>query len=233
MNPMADVTRPHASPDGYQFWHGAQGWEGSVDIRPSRPKSYEYGPGLYLTTQLRTAKQYGRGAGCLIEMELAPTTRWLEDAHLEMADMEAFLKERSGLRRRPAILADLHRCLDRMRERQPDLTTLPAPILVNLCVNHDALSGSHGPALARFLVDHGIDASYQNKSIEETWVVLFNPEVVTRKVRHRVATVDPHADFPLLKVQQARIAAQALDVAPALAPVPPAPARRRSGPGVR
>jgi len=213
---MAELTRPHPEPTGYQFWHGAQGWENVIEIRPCRKNSYEHGPGLYLTTSLHTAKHYGKGKGCLVELELAPTTRWLEDSTLPMAEVQAFLKDRAGLRRRPEILADLDRHLRQLRERDPTATRIRATVLVNLCVNHEALTADHGPALARFLVDQGIDASRAQEKYSESWVVLFNPAVVTRKVRHRIATVDPHADFPTLPTQIERLAA------PSVAPVPEA-----------
>lgn len=217
---MPEITRPHDSPTGYQLWHGAQGWDGAVDIRPCRKGSYEHGPGLYLTTSLKTAKHYGKGAGCLVEFELAPTTRWLEDAYLDVPTVIAFLKSRAGLRHRPAIIQDLNDNLARQQEREPSTTKVWAPVLVNLCVNHEALTADHGPALARFLVEQGIDASHANAKYAESWVVLFNPEVITRKVRHKVATVDVNADFPTIPEQQKRIEAQALTP-------DPSPARRR------
>lgn len=222
---MPEITRPHDSPDGYQLWHGAQGWDGAIEIRPCRKKSYEHGPGLYLTTSLKTAKHYGKGAGCLVEFELAPTTRWLEDARIDVQAAIDFLNSRSGLRRRAAIIQDLKDNLARQQERDPDTTQVWAPVLVNLCVNYEALTADHGPALARFLVEQGIDASHANAKYAESWVVLFNPEVVTRKVRHRVATVDVDADFPTIPEQQRRLAAGSAEPAVAVQ------ALRRRGPG--
>lgn len=219
---MPEVTRPHPNSSGFQLWHGAQGWGDALEVRSCRKGSYEHGPGIYLTTKLDTAKHYARGAGCLVEFELAPTTRWLEDSHIEIAAAVGFLNDRSGLRHRAAIINDLNRNLERMQQRDPTTTKIWAPVLVNLCVNHEALTSDHGPALARFLVEQGIDASHANAKYDESWVVLFNPEVVTQQVRHRVATVDCFADFATIDKQQQALL-DGSQAAPALASSPRRP----------
>lgn len=200
---MALVTHPANPCDTFQFWHGAQKWGGRPEIRPSRAKSYEDGPGFYLTNQLDTAKKYAKGAGCLIEVHLSAQTRWLQGHRLPIEAMLEFLDSCHRLRGRPRIVEGLEHAAQ--REQRTDLSTAS---LVNLCVNEDALTGSHGPSLAAWLVKHGVDATHEPHGAESR-VVLFNPNVVTHIQMHRVATVDPLADFPDFVTQQARLLSQA------------------------
>jgi hypothetical protein len=173
----------------FKFWHGAQKWEGRPSIRPCRAGGHEDGPGLYLTNDLDRAKRYARGAGCLVEMTLAADTRWLEAARLPVDELKAFVTGTAGLRRKERLLDDL----DRASRREGPLVSVSC--LVNLCVNHEALQGLHGPQLAQWLTEHGVDASH-NRHGNESWIVVFNPAKIQRAQVHRVATVDPQASFP-------------------------------------
>lgn len=155
------------------LWHGSQRWEGPPEIRVARKGQVEHGPGIYLTTSATTARKYAKGGGSVLRFELDPELGWLEESRLDAEAMVRFLEERPRLRRREAIVADVRRAAARMRRDD-----LPAAVLVNLLVNHDALRGEHGPALAAYLVAHKIDASHVVQSGED-WIVLFNP----RKVR--------------------------------------------------
>lgn len=211
------------SPTGYRFWHGAQKWALPLEIRASRKGSHEYGPGLYLTTSLDTAKHYAKGPGSLVEIELDLGVRWLEDATLAWGKVQDFLESRSGLRHRAQVLADLQRYMTRRDIPDHPDSRLPAPVLVNLCVNHEVLTANHGPALAAFLVSQGIDASRAYDKVNESWVVVFNPAIIRQQIPRRVADVDPFASFPTLPEQQAQLQAEARSPEPE-----PAPARSRA-----
>lgn len=160
------------------LWHGAHRWDGPPRIIPSRKGRVEYGPGLYLTTSVSTAASYAKGGGVLMRFELDPDIRWLEDARLPPETMIAFVKNQYRLRKKQEVIADIHRTIarsneERSRTGKPPITELHAAVLVNLMINHGALSGEHGPALAEFYVKHGIDAGIDHKGSED-WVVLFN-----------------------------------------------------------
>jgi hypothetical protein len=105
-----------------------------------------------------------------------------------------WVEEQRGLRKKREIISDIERNAARTAGRLGE-GMVPAYVLVNLMVNYEAISGSHGPALAEFLVSLGIDASHVQRGLD-TWIVLFNPAKVIswRKVR----TDDPW-DLPTVK----------------------------------
>lgn len=154
------------------LWHGSQRWEGPPEIREARTGNVEHGPGIYLTTSASRARLYAMGGGSVVRMEIDPELGWLEDARLPVAEMLEFVQSRPRLRKRAQIEADLRRAQKRMGRDD-----IPAATLLNLMVNHEMLTGSHGPALAAFYVARGIDASHVTR-FDEDWVVLFNPAKV-------------------------------------------------------
>ena len=155
------------------WWHGSQRWADSPNIQPSRKGCYECGPGIYLTNKRSTALKYSKGAGSLVHVEVSPDITLLQDVTFTRAQMQEALDQLPRLRNRRAIEADL----DRLAHRHPD-GNLWAIYLVNLCVNHEALSGPAGPVLAKWLSDHGVDASLESKSGHEDWLVVFNPRAI-------------------------------------------------------
>ena len=193
---MNSPTLPHTS-----WWHGSQKWDGHPEIKPSRKGCYECGPGLYLTNRRQTALKYSKGAGSLVHVGLDPNITLLQDVCFTRAQMQDALDSIPRLRRRAAIEADL----DRSARRHPD-DQLPAIYLVNLCVNHEALSGDAGPALARWLTAHGVDASLEGKSGKEEWLIVFNPKalVYSQKLTAKEADALPY-DFDTFDEQRARL----------------------------
>lgn len=156
------------------LYHGARRWSGRPEVRRSRPKRSEHGPGIYLTTSRETAQRYAKGGGRVYQFALDPSLSWLEDHRIALFEMELFLGSIPRLRHRAEIINDLH--VYRLRTGCIG-EDLPAETLVNLMVNYDALGGEAGTLLAEFLVDHGIDASIDQRGNED-WVVLFNPRKV-------------------------------------------------------
>ena len=157
------------SDDALVFYHGSQRWEGPPKIVAHRKGHAEHGPGIYLTTSWETANKYAKGGGVVHRVKIDPDTRWLEDTKLPASDMRAFVKGLPRLRHRDDILDTLVRMEARLGPM------LPAEYLVNAFVNRDVASGQHGPALAAFLTENGIDASHVRVHAGEDWVVVFNP----------------------------------------------------------
>ena len=187
------------TPDTLRFWHGGQRWTGSPELRPSRSKSYECGPGIYLTTRLATARKYAKGAGQTVLMELSPDVTLLEDTTLTLDELLEGLAQLPRVRGRKDIEA-------RLREnaaRHPD-GQLPAIYLLNLCVNNEALGGDTGPALARWMTGKGIDASLNSKSNED-WLVVFNPAKIQKATVLKGDAPWDIGDLPLFKEQVASL----------------------------
>jgi hypothetical protein len=191
-----------ASDPTLKFWHGAKRWEGRAELRPSRPKSYECGPGLYLTNHVNTARSYAKGAGQTVLLELAPSVVLLEDATLTLEEMLEGLASLPRVRGRKEIVDGLKKAA--LRHPSGDL---PACYLLNWCVNNDALGGDSGPALARFFVSKGIDASVYSRPGTEDWVVLFNMDKVVRATVMKSNAAWEVGDFPRLREQVAALSA--------------------------
>jgi len=152
---------------------GTEPWRGRPEIRESRKGRVEHGPGIYFTTSWQTARKYGKGSRTVLRVEIDPDFVWLEDAVTSMETLVGWVESRRGLRHKREIVDDL---IERAgRGLEPGYARVSA--LVNLMVNYEAITGAHGPALARFLVDLGIGASHVRQSNED-WVVLFDPRRV-------------------------------------------------------
>ena len=174
------------------LWHGAHRWEGPVEVREQRRGHSEHGPGVYLTTSVQTARKYAKGGGVIVRFEIDPRVRWLERGNdgLPLDEVVAWLKSRRNLRGRDVIIERLRD----LASRRPDPSRIQAAWLLNLMVNENAASGTHGVALAKLLVRYGIDASHAKNSSDEDWVVIFNPDVVVKA--WRVSGSTNHGDAP-------------------------------------
>lgn len=214
------MSEPSDSTPVLKFWHGSQRWDGHPQVGPSKKGRYEAGPGIYLTTHRNRAAGYAKGAGSLVYVEASIELRLLEDARLTRQQMAEALAALPRLRNRKKIEADLDECA----ERHPD-GRLFASYLVNLIVNHEALTGGAGPALARWLTEHGIDASRQSQSGNEDWLVVFNPDVLKTFKKLTAAQADAMGldawDWGSMEEQRAALA-------PSPAVASPSPRSRRS-----
>lgn len=159
-----------------QLWHGGARWIGGPEVQAPRPGRYECGPGIYLSTEYSDAYKYARGGKVTTLVDLAPELRLLEKTRLPLADVLEFAQNLPRLRKRAEILSDLKANVARRQALDPEL--IDASVLVNLCVNYEALSGATGLALARWLVDQGIDASWHSPGGDRYWLVVFNPKVI-------------------------------------------------------
>lgn len=153
-------------------------------------------------------------------VELDPGLKLLDDVSFTRAQMQEALDSLPRLRRRKQIEEDL----DRATERHPN-GQLMACYLVNLCVNHEALAGDNGPALARWLTDNGVDASLESKSGAEEWLVVFNPRVILKSRKLTAAEADK-LEWELDKVSD-QIKAYRTSFEAQIAPV--SPSRPRVG----
>jgi hypothetical protein len=192
------------------LFHGGHRWQGPPDLRPARKGTHEHGPGIYLTTSAATARKYAKGGGSVMRMELDADLGWLEESKLTAQSMIWFLESRPRLRARDAVVADVEACVRRM-----GTDDLPAAVLVNLMVNHGAITGDHGPALARFLAERGIDASRVRQG-DEDWVVVFNPDKILFWTK---VYGGPTVDLPRLDEQLAHVEAETGRALADLAPV--------------
>ncbi|KVP75582.1 hypothetical protein WJ96_07690 [Burkholderia ubonensis] len=156
------------------MWHGGRRWTERPAVQPPKQGRYECGPGIYLTNQYERAKhKYARGNGVTTLVSLKSDIAWLERKALPLQDMQEYIRQTRGFRKRDLLLAELDDSASRLGRE-----LIPASYLVNLCVNNDVLSGSQGVSLAAWLVEQGIDASLHTVNLAEQWVIVFNPLVI-------------------------------------------------------
>lgn len=179
------------------IWHGSQHWQNPPRIQPSRKGCYEYGPGIYGTTHYFRANRYAKGGGQTMKIEISPEVRLLQDLKLPLEVMKNFVHDRPRMRNKKKILSDLDFCA----ERQPN-QNLSASYLLNLCVNHEALNGEHGQALATFFTECGADADIVSQSGAEEWIIIFNPDIVVKATPTPSKNVDKtHYELPKISEQ--------------------------------
>lgn len=158
-----------------ELWHGGRRWDTSPEIRPPKPRRYECGPGIYLTNQYDRARKYAKGGAVTTKVALKDGIQWLESRRMDVDLMLDYVRNAPGFRHRHQVLDDLKRSAE--REDRKDIV---ACTLLNLCVNHEALSGIQGVKLAEWLACNGIEASLHKVSTSEHWVIVFEPKIITR-----------------------------------------------------
>jgi hypothetical protein len=175
----------NSSGDGtIQFYHGGRDWVGPFEVNPKNSKVMEHGPGLYLTNGIETARHYAKGGGIVQAIGIDPNAKRLSDVTCKVDDLIGFVSS-NRVRAGKAVIADLDWCADGMASDH-----LGLEYLINLMINHKALTPSVAPKLNAFIVEQGADldvftapmfASAGGKS--DQWVVVFNPDVVVSRVR--------------------------------------------------
>lgn len=183
-----------------QFWHGSQRWTGHPKLNPSRPGCYECGPGLYLTTGVKTARKYSSGSGKTMLIEVGADIKLLEDSYLSAQEMREAVDSLPRVKNRQELMADLEDCFKRYPSDK-----VPAACLVNLCVNNESIGGKSGPALARWLSEKGIDASLTSAYGQEQWLIVFNLEKIKKFRAVTSSEAWDIGDQPFYKDQLAQI----------------------------
>jgi len=163
---------------GIVVYHGGHKFSGPVDILPRSSTNLQNGPGFYTTTNISTAQKYAKGGGVVHRITLSPEARFSAPERIPLSDATDWVKSRYGMRKKKEIIDDLKNNSIRMTGSLGS-GFVDEMALMNLCVNYDVLSGEHGPALAEWMVDHGIDAEIQNAMKKnEEWVLIFNPKII-------------------------------------------------------
>lgn len=162
-----------------QIWHGSRRWDGWPEIRASKKDRYEFGPGIYCTTNLNTATKYSKGGGRIVRFTLDPEITWLEDAKVPFELVQDFVRNSKHIGKRRILADDLSRAFDK-HEHLRNSGEIPLTYLVNLAINNECLSGKGGPEMAEYLVDNGVMASLYRKSVNDDWVVIFDTRAILK-----------------------------------------------------
>lgn len=176
--------------DTFTLWHGGTRWDTAPAVQPPRSGRYECGPGIYLSTEYEDAYNYARGGKVTSLVSIASDLRLLEKARLPLASVVDFVKQVPRIKHRSEIIADLYSNVARRGEQASGSPLeIDAQVLVNLCVNYEAVAGKPGVALAAWLAEQGIDAAWHQAYGNKHWLVVFNPKVIKSNKVIRAADV--------------------------------------------
>lgn len=157
------------------LWHGGRNLESDyLDVQSHKKGRWEHGPGLYLTSHYETAVRYAKGGGKLYRVTVRQG-RDISDVVISLDDAIEFVNRYVVGSKKKLMAADLRSNVARVGH-------LNAEVLVNLCLNNEALPNSKTNALRQFLIDHGADYAFVSRygGRDETVVVVINPRVISK-----------------------------------------------------
>ena len=174
------------------LWHGGRNLQfNHMNMIPSRTGHWEYGPGLYLTTHYETANKYAKGGGTTYKVTINKGTD-IADVIVDLNDAIDFVKRYVKVDCRRPIIKDLSNNFERLGKLQLE-------VLVNLCVNYEALTPKNTVALRKFLIgqdaDYHISKGYAGRN--ETIVIVFNPTIIKKiePVKASAVTLDQREQY--------------------------------------
>lgn len=164
------IIEPSTEPGTLSLWHGGNL---SREISNQKRGRMEYGPGLYLTTHYDTAKKYAKGSRKLYMITILKGND--DKRMLPAEDAISFVNSYVAKAKRNLILQSL--------EKYTKENGVPAYILINNLINHEALKPTYSEIFREFLVNRGVDYSvvYSPFGWGEIMVVLFNMRLIVSK----------------------------------------------------
>lgn len=159
-------------------------WHGGRDLHLSyhKPKvcakgRWEHGPGLYLTTHYETARKYAKGGGTTYKVELELGNH-IKNIDIHIDNVLYFVKKNVIKSKQKDIIDDLHNNM----KRSQTMAFINAEVIVNLCVNYEALKGEQTVELNRFLVENNVDYGTENNfgGRGETVCVVYNLDKIKK-----------------------------------------------------
>lgn len=159
------------------LWHGGRDLEYSYDeVRSHGKGRWEHGPGLYLTTHYETAAKYAKGGGKLYKVTVERGTD-ISEVTVPLNDVIEFVNRYVVGTKRKRMIEDLKGNLARTGEDR-----LQVEVLVNLCLNNEAIPNTKTGALRQFLIDHGVDYAWVQRygGRDESVLVVINPRKIKK-----------------------------------------------------
>jgi hypothetical protein len=172
----------------FQMYHGGKRWSRiPTELIGSAQGRYESGVGIYLTNSYNTARKYAQGSRVVHLVDIDKNFKDINDVHVPLKDVLDFVRTAPRLKYKEDISNDLKSYIDRVKNSHVmKIDTLSLNILNNLIVNYEAGAGNAGIAISNYFVSKGADALLENKSGDEVWLVVFNPNIIKK-----VSVVDP------------------------------------------
>lgn len=158
----------------FEMYHGGRKWIESPEIRKAQKGNYEAGNGIYFTNSYLTAKKYSKGGGVVHKVKINKNYKDIKDVYVSLKELTDFVKSVPRMKKKKEIIEDLIK-----HSKRRNNTNISLDVLNNLIVNHEAGSGNVGPIIAKYFKDNGVDASLEEKTGKEFWLVVFNPEIIS------------------------------------------------------
>jgi hypothetical protein len=163
------LIQPSSEPGTMSFWHGGKlDFYSEVTYKKGR---WEYGPGLYLTTNYSVAKKYS-GGGRLLYMITIKKGTDIADVSISVADLHEFISD--------FVIKKYQKdCKDRFAELSKN-DAVAARLVQNVFVNNEWLKTSNVNELNKFLKNHGVDYSMMSRTFgfDSSMCVLYNTKLI-------------------------------------------------------
>lgn len=185
-----------ATEDYIKVYHGGTRIQNRFDLKVQTPKKgrFEAGVGINTTTHYETAQKYAKGRNIVSVFYLRRNITLASDVNLDIDTLKEFVQLFIGPKNRKKVINDIERILNRSG-------VVTAENIINLFINYE-IGGKTGIALNDFLVENGVDATLQENSNNEDWLIIHNPKIVTNVVatKPKDISLDDY-EFPKIKDQ--------------------------------
>lgn len=155
-----------------QFWHGGN-LDQYNDIIAQKNGRYEYGPGLYLITNLSVAQKYSKGGRKLYHVTVQKGND-IFNSLLDESVVHEFVKN--------YVIGSLHKeVLQRISNHMKD-GKIKAFIFNNIILNNKAIKSTKTQNLRQFYVDNNIDYEIIDNAFGfgEKMMVLYNMNKIVK-----------------------------------------------------
>lgn len=162
-------------PGTTNFWHGGN-LDSYDDVIAQKNGRYEYGPGLYLTTQFEVAEKYAKGSRKMYLVTVADGVD-IRNAVLSEQAVQGFIKTFVVGSKRKEIW-------ERFQKYRVD-GGFKAYVFNNIILNEKAIKSTNTVNLRQFYVENGIDYDMVDNAFGwgEKMMVLFNmKKIVSTKI---------------------------------------------------
>lgn len=169
------------------FWHGGN-LDRYDDVIAQKSGRYEFGPGLYATTQYEVVQKYTKGGRKLYKIEVERGTD-IQNVNLSMASVTEFVNTYVPKSKRKDVLSRYSKYIKN--------DSLPAMIFMNVILNEKAIPSTYTSYLRQFLVDSGIDYELVQNAFGwgESMIVLYNMKKL--KSAKQITSKDKITEFDL------------------------------------
>jgi hypothetical protein len=169
-----DVISPSKQPNTISLWHGGNLNDSYNETIQHKKGRYEYGPGLYATTNYSTAQKYSKGSRRLYLLTVEQGND-LKTVELPLETVKQFINETVIKGKQKDILNRVEKFVKNGK--------IDANILNNILINEDAVKSSQTNDWRMFFVDNSIHYNIVDNAFgfHERMLILFDMKKLINK----------------------------------------------------